>query len=533
MIHRHRAWRQADGPAFDRNADDEEVLRSDFQALDRNGQQHITMDAIDFAAGSDPDRAVFWDVLKGLLKDSQRIDFQAFKEAADRIPRARGQRVDWASRLGLDGALARYLPVGDILDQLKGVKCMSDDALQAACRRFAERDLFRLVKAGRDSLRAASRAVQESGSNLKFSESGPAVTAKYAGLDEFLEGPEGLLGQPNPKLEEGMRREHCLRTSASAKVVTPNYGVCTTSCWEWHWMVDAEAEKLPEDLKQWLAAHMGLYPGQIGEQVLERTVRFALPRNGLVDAKLQSTVDELQKQLGMLKETVLEGNQVQELHVSEALARGVSVISPPAANLATDRMEGEVALPAVWFTVPDAEDRLRTIIATAAGAADPDTVTLTISPRVYRYCRFTETKFLREQLRFMPSNDIEEFLQECTVDRSSATDRLRNSLESLKSAAASDTRTTVIDEACAAFDSQTADWKSRGVFRRQGRLRPPKLELFFERLCSKHRELLGRAKLQILEVLALGLYTGPLYVLYNAVLRGFPQHITALLDGNR
>ena len=56
------------------------------------------------------------------------------------------------------------------------------------------------------------------------------------------------------------------------------------------------------------------------------------------------------------------------------------------------------------------------------------------------------------------------------------------------------------------------------------------LNEFYQQLRSQYSDLLENSKLHRLEVLVLGLYTGPLYILYNAVMRGFPAHLVDLLN---
>ena len=75
---------------------------------------------------------------------------------------------------------------------------MTDIELARACAKFAKRDLFRIVKAGRDELRRNSttqsgKLSEAEKANQKFVQTGSAVTAKFADLDVFLRGPEGLL----------------------------------------------------------------------------------------------------------------------------------------------------------------------------------------------------------------------------------------------------------------------------------------------------------------------------------------------------
>ena len=42
------------------------------------------------------------------------IDYKLFKDITNSTPRIKGQRVEWASTLGLEAALALHLKVGDL-----------------------------------------------------------------------------------------------------------------------------------------------------------------------------------------------------------------------------------------------------------------------------------------------------------------------------------------------------------------------------------------------------------------------------------
>jgi hypothetical protein len=63
-----------------------------------------------------------------------------------------------------------------------------------------------------------------------------------------VSGHESLVGSPNPKVEEGMRREHCDRLNAKSEFVTSNYNIKTFPELEWHFVVDPtkyDFKKLP------------------------------------------------------------------------------------------------------------------------------------------------------------------------------------------------------------------------------------------------------------------------------------------------
>ncbi len=81
-------------------------------------------DVEDFLAGAQgaPDvRPAIVEALKGLAAELPaeavtELDFVVVKEAARRVPRVAGQRVEWVRGMGLDAMLARHLPPGTLDD---------------------------------------------------------------------------------------------------------------------------------------------------------------------------------------------------------------------------------------------------------------------------------------------------------------------------------------------------------------------------------------------------------------------------------
>jgi len=70
----------------------------------------------------------------------------------------------------------------------------------------------------------------------------------YGKLSSFFDGLEGLIGSPNPKLQEAMAHEHCSGPDAIHKFTTKNYSITTCPPWEWYFVVDPDtgrAEILP------------------------------------------------------------------------------------------------------------------------------------------------------------------------------------------------------------------------------------------------------------------------------------------------
>ena len=82
-----------------------------------------------------------------------------------------------------------------------------------------------------------------------------AIELEYSGLDTFFGGLEGVVGPPDPKVLEGMRREHEQGpgTEATDPFTTPNYGVETTSQVEWSYVADDNATPEQLGLAAWPA----------------------------------------------------------------------------------------------------------------------------------------------------------------------------------------------------------------------------------------------------------------------------------------
>ena len=65
-----------------------------------------------------------------------------------------------------------------------------------------------------------------------------AIEATMKGLDVFFGGLEGVIGGPNPNLQQAMADEHLHRSESTQEFTTNNYGVTTTSEIEWLYVVE-------------------------------------------------------------------------------------------------------------------------------------------------------------------------------------------------------------------------------------------------------------------------------------------------------
>ena len=557
---------------FDKAADEESLLSDIFQKLCAiepsvdvsNGYSCAAIDIFrikSFAAAAAPDpdeERCLNKIIEVLVANDQSstkcINFQKFKDAAETIQRAKGQRVEWAGRLGLEAALARYLPVGTLSDPLAGIRMMDDTQIIEACTNFAKYDLVRLFKKALLAMRRKKVDGVET-TNKKFVDSG-GIIAKYATLEEFQQGPEMLLGNPNPRLMEGMEVEHCKRGSANKLLLTPNYGLCTKSLWEWFWAVDADGTgkdfeiksstnlnaawtskselrkskvEPPDDLKERLS-HNGKYPGEIGDLIVELEARIIIRKtNADSSGKIElKDFDENLKRIFNPEENLRWQSLISQATVNESGA---------------NQIELKLVLP-----VPKSrglEEKLIDIACAQAGVGDSSRVTVTICERFSLFCRFLDPAHLEARLKVMRAADLMQ-LEKDFEDELSGTVPLLGSLvqESAKdlrhclaqlvkvNGENSSARKELIESTIASFKRQTSAWSKYNVVRRQGRSRIRDINEFFmfEGLDMDIKKRIRDAKLRTEEFLALFLYTGPLYVLYNAVLRSFPQHLVDLLN---
>jgi hypothetical protein len=176
------------------------------------------------------------------------------------VPRVRGERVQWAHTLGLDGLLAKHLRLGTFSDPLRGIKTMTRDQLREVIESFIV-EVPAAVENGVDSLKsegkAASAVTVQEHINTKFATE-DAFVGKFATLDDFYKGPEALIGTPNPKVMQGMEDEHCRRGNSETEFTTGNYNVTTQPVLEWEFVVNPQLVEgryphTPKDKSKWHA----------------------------------------------------------------------------------------------------------------------------------------------------------------------------------------------------------------------------------------------------------------------------------------
>lgn len=81
-------------------------------------------------------------------------------------------------------------------------------------------------------------AVSGEALNTKFVEEFSGKEMAFGQPKEFFKGLDGLIGPPNPNLQEGMRWEHCERKDSHRPFKTPNSGITTTASIEFLYVVE-------------------------------------------------------------------------------------------------------------------------------------------------------------------------------------------------------------------------------------------------------------------------------------------------------
>jgi hypothetical protein len=205
------------------------------------------------------------------------------------VLRAKGERVQWVRSLGLEGLLARHLPLGTFMDPLSGIKEMRKEDLSAIVQNFMA-DVPAAVIAGLKKLRSAQASGLEEHINTKFALDGASV-GRFATLNDFYRGPEGLIGTPNPNVLPGMEAEHCRRGNHATQFTSSNYNVTTTPAMEWEFVVQPKEgfayPHTPRDKSRWLLGND--WKGKVGREAEHPDVfkkKKEVKRAGLREAEV-------------------------------------------------------------------------------------------------------------------------------------------------------------------------------------------------------------------------------------------------------
>jgi hypothetical protein len=218
---------------FDEFADDDEVIQKFFKRIDVNNDEKVSADDIRSALEGLKDNTtvvqgleVLLEELKGHVENDQFFDMVSFRAMARKLPRIHGQRVQWAKSLGLERALARHLKVGDLFDELSGIKSMTDEEIEIALGSFLK-DAATILRSALSTLRNAG-SMSEQAKSLMSKFSG-GFTGRFGDTSMFEKGLESEIGQPDPMILKGIFRDNV----SKKKFKTPNYGVVTSDFFEY------------------------------------------------------------------------------------------------------------------------------------------------------------------------------------------------------------------------------------------------------------------------------------------------------------
>jgi hypothetical protein len=204
--------------------------------------------------------------------------------------RAKGERVQWVRSLELEGLLARHLPLGTFMDPLRGIKEMKNEDLSLIVQRFMA-DVPAAVMAGLEKLRSAEGSGLAGHINTKFALNGASM-GRFATLDDFYKGPEGLISTPNPKILPGMEAEHCRRGNYAMQFTSGNYNVTTTPATEWEFVYQPqtgfEYPHTPRDKNRWPLGNA--WKGSEGREAEKFEVFVELPESKKAGLKMEEVI---------------------------------------------------------------------------------------------------------------------------------------------------------------------------------------------------------------------------------------------------
>ena len=501
------------GVGIDEEKDDEEVSALFFRELDKDKNGSISKLELDDAIAKHRNHSELANALQILLgeSDSSLIDFEHFKAMVRKIPRVSGQRVQWARSLGLEKALAKYLSPGSLFDGLLGVKGMSEREIKIACHRF-EMDVLAIVLSKWEALQHMSISAKKSEAeeaNSKFSMTEGAYVGSFGTLDEFYLGPEALIGYPNPKLFDAMFNEHCVRSNTKKFFTTPNYFVSTCPEWEWQWILDPNNPFSP-DLRARMDKTNDMYPGEVGDRFYELEILVSIEVLPDTSSSIVRNLDEDIRR--WIEKFVLDSK--------EELSRGSRVVESAA------QVEGfvsiKIGLPLPKDTFSASKQSALKDVVKQASCTNVGQISLTCSSeKSWIFSEFVDESSLKaglsDRLRSLTAKEWKTYLRESWKQLSE---------NDLKLASRE-----CIELVSRIFRAESEEWKKLNITRKQGRKRAGNLSELMQ--IPDVMKTVLKAKLIKEEIIALRLYTGPMYLQYNAKLRNFPQRIVLSLEGNR
>ncbi len=582
------------GGTIDRTAS----VKAVFDALaksDRGLVERASLESLAFSlteAGNEKLASALTALASTLLPSEAELDFLDIKRQARRVPRVKGERVDWASRIGLDTALARQLPPGTLEDGLAGVRGMPLEEARRAVDAFLEDARVKILTA----LLAAKEATGSKSAaeaNSKFD----GFWGSFATLKEFHAGAEASLnlGYPNPDTMKGLRNEHTEHPSAVRLFKSPNYNIVTSMLVEYAWAVYEESptdpavkavldrafaliRKLVEERDGAATASAKqddelLFPGEVGDAFVESLVILKFPAGS---QDLGKTFGDKPKEVAA---TFLEKDGEKARGVTildhkacmERVSRETSVLQH--ARAGQDGGDGSqhmgVLLPLPLSRVKGIVEQLRVEVATALSS---DSVTAEMAGcKVWTFSRFAGLEDLRKWLEGQSLEGLKAEIEQhkewsyvtCGSGQWETHEQLCKAME------ASFVRTELRGDLCSALESasdaqiealltgwevepigERGDWikqaaavldSERREFRwgevegwvrlHRGRIQG-RTRLGLKALMKREKKKIELCNLTESDVLAGHIYTGANFVPLNAICRSCPQSILDMLKGD-
>ena len=403
---------------FDENLDDREVLEKFFSIIDSDKDGKLSLEEIVSTLQLYQSKSRQLDIdnmLKGVGTDLKKratedgsVDKKAFFDILGKIPRLRGQRIEWSKSLKLENLLACELPVGDLFDERSGIRNMNQYDIEESLQRF-------FVKVRREFEKAWSELNEDPETSTtdvnsvvnKFA----GTVGKFGDTKMFEEGLDSQIGSADPFVLKGIIRDNVVMEGSKNKSITNNYKIVFSDFQEYARLLghpdeyirakdsklsDADLEKNPniplfllevakqmhpgvlgpqeaelrdldenfEDLKnaysEILEIHGGVFPGEVGH--VQKVIEFELEGNDTESAKR------------------FHGELIQRAKKPTKFADPfLDAGNAPSSN----RFKAAVYLPPTVVSPAQAKDQQLMLL---LGPLDPSVKLLSQSSHVYIYC---------------------------------------------------------------------------------------------------------------------------------------------------
>jgi hypothetical protein len=526
---------------------------------------------------------------KTLLAEGKKLDFLAVKQAARRVPRVSGQRMEWIRSMGLDGALARHLDPGTLDDGLHGVRDMSKGKALMALRAFFT-DAERIFLKALDDLQKSTGSKSAAEANSKFAD---GFQGNFASLSDFHAGAEAtlLLGYPNPDIIRGILLEHTAHPSVERLFMTPNYKIVTCLLIEYMWAMfeeqDRDVQHRVRERLTTISAERGCeqqtgagnaeirFPGEVGDKFTESLVMIEVVDLCHVDTAIMTKVcAEAVNAEGVLvteEQRVRGASMLDQAACHAWLAKCDTILSTSQKLVQRSARENSHMI-GVVLPMPRtaAEERCKDLQAAVEKAypvmaARSETVTVFAAVKAcktWTFCACTSVGALRKSLSEQSLTDLRTLYQHLVPNEAESHESLCDAITNefvctelrgdlraaLKNASEAQLQTLVsswglppaaslrkeeqikqIEQSLVSEERwrQVEGWVGLYRGRLQGRTR-----LGLEKVIERAKERINLCRLTKGECLALYSYTGPEFVPMNAILRSFPKHILELLKGD-